>query len=90
MSGFPWGRFTVASIGLMSMGYVLMKATTPTEEQLYNEMAPDLRRKVDAARAARMAREAELKRQVDAQVKHDADPEAAKPIWADTPPAGSK
>ena len=31
-------------------------------------MAPDLRRKVDAARAARLAREAGLKKQVEAQV----------------------
>jgi hypothetical protein len=31
-------------------------------------MAPDLRRKVDAARIAREAREAEMKKQVDAQV----------------------
>lgn len=31
-------------------------------------MAPDLRRKVDANRAARLAREAEMKKQVDAQV----------------------
>lgn len=31
-------------------------------------MAPDMRRKVDAARAARLAREAELKKQVEAQV----------------------
>ncbi|KAF8061539.1 hypothetical protein FPV67DRAFT_284213 [Lyophyllum atratum] len=90
MGAFPWLRFTGASLGLMSIGYVLMKATTPTEEQLYNEMAPDLRRKVDAARAARTARESEMKKQVDAQVAHGANPEATKPIWADTPPAGSK
>lgn len=32
-------------------------------------MAPDLRRKVDAAREARLAREAEMKKQVDAQVR---------------------
>lgn len=32
------------------------------------EMAPDLRKKVDAMRAARLAREAEMKKQVDAQV----------------------
>lgn len=31
-------------------------------------MAPDLRRKVDAARVARLAREAEMKKQADAQV----------------------
>lgn len=34
-------------------------------------MAPDLRRKVDAARVARLAREAEAKKQVDAQVSLD-------------------
>jgi len=31
-------------------------------------MAPDLRRKVDAARAARLTREAEMKKQASAQV----------------------
>ena len=31
-------------------------------------MAPDLKRKVDAARTARLAREAEMKKQADAQV----------------------
>ncbi|KAF9466316.1 hypothetical protein BDZ94DRAFT_1233929 [Collybia nuda] len=71
---------------VMAMGYVLMKATTPTEEQLYNEMAPDIRRKVDAARAARLAREAEMQKQVSAQTSNDVNPETTKPIWADTPP----
>lgn len=32
-------------------------------------MAPDLRRKVDATRAARLARETEMKKQADAQVR---------------------
>jgi hypothetical protein len=36
-------------------------------------MAPDLRRKVDAARAARLAREAEMKKQVEAQVSCSAE-----------------
>ena len=31
-------------------------------------MSPDIRRKVDAARANRLAREAELKKQIEAQV----------------------
>ncbi|KAF5330560.1 hypothetical protein D9619_006008 [Psilocybe cf. subviscida] len=82
---FPWGRFTIFAGGLMGIGYVLMKATTPTEEQLYNEMAPDLRRRVDIARETRLAREAEMRKQVDAQVSTDKAPEAAKPIWADPP-----
>ncbi|PPQ77609.1 hypothetical protein CVT25_011401 [Psilocybe cyanescens] len=85
-------HITLASFGMhavMGVGYGLMKATTPTEEQLYNEMAPDLRRKVDANRAARLAREAEMKKQVDAQVVGEKNPEAAKPIWAD-PPSSKK
>ncbi|RXW13905.1 hypothetical protein EST38_g11948 [Candolleomyces aberdarensis] len=54
-------------------------------------MAPDLRRKVDAARAARLAREAEMKKQVEAQAAAGTgNPEAAKPIWAADRPSGSK
>ncbi|KAF8968357.1 hypothetical protein BDZ97DRAFT_2073058 [Flammula alnicola] len=68
MTSFPWARFGVYSAALVGIGYGLMKATTPSEAQLYNEMAPDLRRKVDAARATRLAREAEMKKQVDAQI----------------------
>ncbi len=36
---------------------------------VWQKMAPDLKRKVDATRAAREAREAEMKKQIDAQVK---------------------
>ncbi|KAF9480090.1 hypothetical protein BDN70DRAFT_877966 [Pholiota conissans] len=81
---FPWLKFSAFSLGLMGIGYGLMKATTPTEEQLYNEMAPDLRRKVDQARASRLAREAEMKKQVEAQISADQS-ENVKPIWADPP-----
>ncbi|KAF8810156.1 hypothetical protein BYT27DRAFT_7187024 [Phlegmacium glaucopus] len=69
----------------MGVGYTIMKATTPTEAQLYNEMAPDLRRKVDAARLGRLAREAEIKKQADAQTIPESDGEATKPIWANPP-----
>ncbi|EAU88044.2 hypothetical protein CC1G_10817 [Coprinopsis cinerea okayama7 len=85
MSSFPWVRFTGMTAVFMGVGYILMKVTTPTEEQLYNQMAPDLRRKVDAAREARLAREAEMKKQVNAQISNDENPEAAKPIWASRP-----
>ncbi|KAF5391460.1 hypothetical protein D9757_002055 [Collybiopsis confluens] len=88
MSNFPWARFTGTSVILMGIGYALMKASVPTEEELYNRMAPDLRRKVDAAKALREAREAELGQQVVAQTKEDVDPDAIKPIWAD--PTGNK
>ncbi|KAF9452246.1 hypothetical protein P691DRAFT_805130 [Macrolepiota fuliginosa MF-IS2] len=85
MQQFPWLRFTVFASGLVAIGYVAMKATTPTEEQLYQEMSPEIRRKVDATRAARLAREAEMKKQMAAQETRNANPEASKPIWADPP-----
>ncbi|KZT74160.1 hypothetical protein DAEQUDRAFT_661032, partial [Daedalea quercina L-15889] len=58
----------------------LVLATTPTPEQTYAAMAPDLRRKVDQNRAARAAMESETRRQVEAQLK---DPDSQKPVWAD-------
>ncbi|CCL98948.1 uncharacterized protein FIBRA_00956 [Fibroporia radiculosa] len=79
MSGFPWFRMTLATGGWL--GYAIMRATTPTPEQTYAAMSPDLRRKVDANRAARLAMESETKRQVDAQLK---DPDSQKPVWADS------
>ncbi|TFK27325.1 hypothetical protein FA15DRAFT_207892 [Coprinopsis marcescibilis] len=87
MSQINWLKFSAFTAGLLGIGYTLMKATTPTEEQLYNEMSPDIRRKVDAARAARLAREAEMRKQVDAQVSQTQDPDAAKPIWASDRPS---
>jgi len=87
MSGqFPWFKFSIIATGLMGAGYALMKATVPTEEQTYNALAPDLRRKVDANRAARLARENATEQQVTAQAQanQSEDPDKAKPIWADT------
>ncbi|KAF4603902.1 hypothetical protein EYR40_001075 [Pleurotus pulmonarius] len=123
---------TIATFSVMGFGYILMRATVPTEEQLYNvgslhasrtlfyletcswfacitdclgfkltasqyalgsqlttfipfgfdqEMAPDIRRKVDASRAARLAREQAAAREADVQLSNP-DPDAAKPIWA--------
>ncbi|KAJ3937022.1 MAG: hypothetical protein NXY57DRAFT_8788 [Lentinula lateritia] len=86
MSHFPWLRFAGAAITFTGFGYLLMKATVPTEEELYNRMAPDIRKKVDAARALRLAREAEMKQQVAVQAPPTTlvDPDTIKPIWADT------
>ncbi|ESK93021.1 hypothetical protein Moror_8924 [Moniliophthora roreri MCA 2997] len=85
MSHFPWIRFTGVAIGLTGVGYFVMKATVPTEEELYNRMSPDIRKKVDAARALREAKEEEMKKQVTAQVSQNVDPDTLKPIWADKP-----
>ncbi|KAF9227868.1 hypothetical protein BS17DRAFT_774439 [Gyrodon lividus] len=77
---FPWFRLTLVAGGLMSMGYLIMHATVPTPEQTYAALAPDLRRKVDANRAARLAQERVMKQQIDAQISNS---EAEKPIWSD-------
>ncbi|KAI9508474.1 hypothetical protein F5148DRAFT_892997 [Russula earlei] len=82
MSGrLPWIQLTVVSAGIMGLGYVLLRTTVPTPEETYNAMAPDLRRKVDENRRARLALEEGMKQQQKAQL----DPESAKPIWADPP-----
>ncbi|KAI0340595.1 hypothetical protein BDW22DRAFT_1359994 [Trametopsis cervina] len=80
MQSFPWVKMTVASTGLIGLGWIIMRATVPTPEQTYNAMSPDLRRKVDANRAARLAREAATQQQAEAQLN---DPEAQKPVWAE-------
>jgi len=82
MSGkIPWLQLTVASAGIMGLGYALLRAVVPTPEETYNAMAPDLRRKVDETRRARLALEEGMKQQQNAQL----DPESAKPVWADPP-----
>ncbi|KAI0315514.1 hypothetical protein OF83DRAFT_1246447 [Amylostereum chailletii] len=76
----PWGQITVMTVGLMGLGYGLLKTTVPTPDETYAAMSPDLKRKVDANRAARLAVEEGVKRQQEAQV----DPDSAKPVWADS------
>ncbi|KAI0818921.1 hypothetical protein BC629DRAFT_1465172 [Irpex lacteus] len=80
MQQFPWLRFAFFSTGLVGVGYMVMRATVPTPEQTYAAMSPDLRRKVDANRAARLAREAATRQQAEAQLN---DPDAQKPVWAE-------
>ncbi|KIP04749.1 hypothetical protein PHLGIDRAFT_75386 [Phlebiopsis gigantea 11061_1 CR5-6] len=83
MSSFPWFKMTFWSAGIIGMGYVIMRTTTPTEEQVYNAMSPDLRRQVDTIRAARIAREQATQQQTNAQVRGPLYPDAQKPVWAD-------
>ena len=45
----------------------LRAATVPTPEETYDALAPDLKKKVDAARAARLAREDVTTEQLKAQ-----------------------
>ncbi|KAJ9109205.1 hypothetical protein QFC21_000534 [Naganishia friedmannii] len=56
---------------------------TPTEEEFYNALAPDLKKKVDAVRAQRLNSEA-------MQAKLEASAAADKVVWADSTSAGAK
>ncbi|EMD38575.1 hypothetical protein CERSUDRAFT_82858 [Gelatoporia subvermispora B] len=85
MSGFPWGRVFFASCGIVGFGYVLMRTTTPTEEEFYNSLSPDLKRKADQIRAARLTAE-NAKRQMEQQVNN---PDPQQPIWAERQPPKS-
>jgi len=82
MSGkFPFAKISLYTLGIMTFGYGLMRATVPTPEQTYEALAPDLKRQVDANRAARLARENMTSQQLQAQLN---DPDAQKPVWSDS------
>ncbi|RSH84527.1 uncharacterized protein EHS24_006049 [Apiotrichum porosum] len=72
-----WGRFLVASSLLMGAAYTLMATTTPTEEEFYNRLSPDLKAKVDAVRAQR----AGMSQPVKEAIQSAGDDERV--VWAD-------
>jgi len=82
MQSFPWVKFTAMTTGFMGIGWALMKVVTPSEEDLYNRMAPDLQKNVDSIRAARIAKENAM---AQVKAKMQADPAEQKPIWAEPP-----
>ncbi|EJT48942.1 hypothetical protein A1Q1_01978 [Trichosporon asahii var. asahii CBS 2479] len=57
-------------------GYALLVTTTPTEEELYNRLSPDLRRKVDEIRRQREGGDNAVKEQLAAAGDTD------KIVWA--------
>jgi len=76
-----WGRFAAVTAGLVGLGWVLMKATTPSDTQFYDALSPDLRKRADAARRGREAAERDG-RPPPMQAR---DPTA--PNWAMQPPS---
>ncbi|KAJ9095783.1 hypothetical protein QFC20_006578 [Naganishia adeliensis] len=76
-----WGRQEfklISSLGLtvVAGGYGIMR-TTPSEEEFYNALAPDLKRKVDEIRAQRASSQ-EMRDKLAASAAED------KVIWADS------
>ncbi|KAK0533407.1 hypothetical protein OC834_002253 [Tilletia horrida] len=66
----PWGRLFVASAGIIGIGYAVMKATTPSEKQLYDALSPDLKRQVDQHREAAQ-RKAAYKEQLEVRTRSE-------------------
>jgi len=75
MSRGAWGKASLVSLGVCALGYALLKLTTPSDDELYNSLAPDLRRQVDTRRMAR-----ERAGQVNAALT--SNPDDSKPVWA--------
>ncbi|KAG9012341.1 hypothetical protein FRB95_009732 [Tulasnella sp. JGI-2019a] len=53
-----------------------MRTTTPNEQQMYDALEPDQRRRVDAIRAQRADNERR-------QALQSMNPDTEKPVWAD-------
>ncbi|BGP58479.1 hypothetical protein JCM8202v2_006148 [Rhodotorula sphaerocarpa] len=63
MSGrIPILRAIILIGGVSALGYGVMAATTPNEQQFYDALSPDLKRKVDEAKALRAGARDELAR----------------------------
>ncbi|EOR00655.1 Assembly factor CBP4 [Wallemia ichthyophaga EXF-994] len=58
MVKIAWGRWAFWSSVIMGSGYGLMVGLTPSDEELYNKLSPDLKRKVDHNRKEREKMEA--------------------------------
>ncbi|GJN94206.1 hypothetical protein Rhopal_007280-T1 [Rhodotorula paludigena] len=85
MSGrIPVGSALLLTGLITALGYGVMAATTPSEQQFYDSLSPDLKRKVDDAKRVKQGAQNELAREsqarldaIRAQAKNDA------PVWAD-------
>nr|CDI55360.1 conserved hypothetical protein [Melanopsichium pennsylvanicum 4] len=78
MSGSPWPRAIIGGIITIGIGYAIMKATTPTDQQFYDALSPDLKRQVDAQRLA-----AQRKAAYAEQLKRAKEQDDTAPVWAE-------
>ena len=64
----PIGSFLLLIGTATGLAYGLMAVTTPSDQQFYDSLAPDLKRKVDAQRALKQGAQSELVRESQAQL----------------------
>ncbi|KAJ8291532.1 Assembly factor CBP4 [Rhodotorula toruloides] len=86
MSGrIPIGSAVLLTGVITAIGYSIMALTTPTDQEMYDRLSPDLKRKVDEARRMQAGAQNELAREsksrldaIRAQAQNDS------PVWADS------
>ncbi|PVU88675.1 hypothetical protein BB560_006351 [Smittium megazygosporum] len=54
-------RQILAFSGIVGFGYLLMKTTVPTEEELYNKLSPELKKEYHRVKKARLEKEQQMK-----------------------------
>ncbi|ORY86718.1 hypothetical protein BCR35DRAFT_302448 [Leucosporidium creatinivorum] len=74
----PIGSALLFTGAVTGLGYGIMYLTTPTDQQFYDSLAPDLKRKVDENRA--LQRRGMEQREALERIKKSA--ELDKPVWA--------
>ncbi|GAA5908407.1 hypothetical protein JCM5296_005923 [Sporobolomyces johnsonii] len=85
MSGrIPIGKAIGLTVAITAVGYGIMALTTPTEQEFYDRLSPDLKKKVDEQRRLsagyrdQLAKESQQRLEtITASAKNDA------PVWAD-------
>ncbi|GAA5884109.1 hypothetical protein JCM6882_002143 [Rhodosporidiobolus microsporus] len=75
----PVGSAIILTGVITSIGYGIMALTTPSEEQFYNSLAPDLKRKVDEAKRLQAGAQAQNERLAAIRAQADQD----RPVFAD-------
>ncbi|KAM0755089.1 hypothetical protein T439DRAFT_353035 [Meredithblackwellia eburnea MCA 4105] len=74
----PISRATLFVLGVTGVGYAIMAATTPSEQQFYDSLAPDLKRKVDESKKFKQI---QLEKQQQLEAIHKSA-ESEKPVWS--------
>ncbi|WFD39477.1 uncharacterized protein MJAP1_002454 [Malassezia japonica] len=76
-----WTRAFVGGSIIIGIGYALLKYNTPSEQELYNSLSPDLKREVDQRRRQLAdAKRSEVLKQQHKEIAAQQD--TAKPNWS--------
>ncbi|KAJ1976939.1 assembly factor cbp4 [Dimargaris cristalligena] len=75
-----WQKGLAYSLGIIGGGYLLMRYTTPTPDQLYNALSPELKEEADKRRKDQAHEQAELMQLLRRNMAAD------QPVWKVQPP----